>query len=441
MNPSTVEKVGKAGVVGAGGAGFPTHIKISCRAEVVLANGMECEPLLRVDRQMMERHAPEVINGMKAVMEHCGARKGVICLKRKYHQAVKELSMALADSSGIELFLSDSFYPAGDEQQLVYAVTGRVVPAGGIPPDVGAVVLNVSTLVNISNALDGIPVTSKTVTVAGEVGTPVTLAVPIGTPVRKLVEAARGPEESAGYSLVIGGPLMGQVTADWDTPVTKTTSGVIVLPADHRLIIRKTKPLENDYRLIKSACCQCNYCTQMCPRNALGLRLEPHKVMRAVGYGDAGALGDANAVFACCDCGICTFYACPMELSPGRMVTAIKNEMARKGIKPVKRVPRQVSGEIGYKRVPLHRLADRVGISKYDVEAPLREAPLEVGEVRIPLKQHIGVPAVPVVKAGDSVKAGDPIGEMPEGKMGANVHASISGTVIAVDGDSVRIIR
>ena len=169
-----------AGILGAGGAGFPTHVKINCKAEFVLANGAECEPLLRVDQQVMQYFAADVVRGIRAVKEFTGAKRAVICLKEHYHAAVAALQEVLKDADDVELHLLQGYYPAGDEQQIVYEVTGRVVPTGGLPLDVGAVVCNVSTLTNIAAALDGKKVTEKYVTVGGAVKNPVTLRVPVG---------------------------------------------------------------------------------------------------------------------------------------------------------------------------------------------------------------------------------------------------------------------
>ena len=128
-----------AGILGAGGAGFPTHVKINCKAEFVLANGAECEPLLRVDQQVMQYFAADVVRGIRAVKEFTGAKRAVICLKEHYHAAVAALQEVLKDADDVELHLLQGYYPAGDEQQIVYEVTGRVVPTGGLPLDVSKV--------------------------------------------------------------------------------------------------------------------------------------------------------------------------------------------------------------------------------------------------------------------------------------------------------------
>lgn len=433
------EKIREAGVVGAGGAGFPTHIKAGGKAEIVLANGAECEPLLRVDRLMMQRYPQMVVRGLKAVMEATGADDGVICLKKKYHDAIDALERVVAGEPKIRLHTMESYYPAGDEQQLVYEVTGKVVPTGGIPLDVGAVVSNVSTLINIANALDGQPVVDKVVTVGGEVKRPVTMKVPIGTPIRLLIEAAEGPKSLEGYTIVIGGPATGKLCYDWDVPVTKTTGGILVFPSDHPLIQKKTDQKEVDLKLAKAVCCQCNLCTQICPRNNLGLGVEPHKAMRAAFMSNGKLLGDYNGIFSCSDCGLCSYYACNFGLSPSRMMARMKAGLRQNGAKPEKRIKGGVSASFENTKVPTKRLMSRMGILQYDVETPLDEQGVPVSKVRIPLSMHIGAPSVPVVKCGDRVARGQLIAEIPEKSLGARIHASIDGVVTSVTDRSIEI--
>ena len=184
------ELVKNAGILGAGGAGFPTHVKISCQAEVVIVNGAECEPLLRVDQQIMELYAREVVEGLRLVVEHTGAKEGVIALKAHYKGAVAALTEVVQGMGNIRLHLLRAYYPAGDEQQIVYEVTGKVVPTGGLPLDVGAVVCNASTLLNVARAAEGKKVVEKYVTIGGAVGQPKTVKVPVGMSCRELLEAA-----------------------------------------------------------------------------------------------------------------------------------------------------------------------------------------------------------------------------------------------------------
>ncbi len=425
---SVADLIREAGVVGAGGAGFPAHIKAMSSAGIVLANGAECEPLLRADKLMMTLHPEKIVRGLKAMMESTGASEGVLCVKKKNTKAIEALQRVIKGESGVRLFPLDNYYPAGDEQQMVYEVTGKVVPTGGIPLDVGAVVCNVTTLAQISDALDTKPVTERFVTVAGEVKRPVTLCVPVGTPFEELIKAAGGPDSMGGYTLIVGGPATGRLSRDWGEAVGKTTGGVIVLRSDHPLVLKKTDT-GLDLKLAKAACSQCNMCTEMCPRNALGLGVEPHKAMRAAFMGQGSLLGDPNGVFSCCDCGICTYYACNFGLSPSRMMMRMKQALAAGGMKSEKKVKGNPAPD--FLKVPTYRLMARMGIAKYDADTPLAQSP-DIRHVRLPLKEHIGSPSLPVVKQGDTVEKGQLVAKIPEGRMGAMVHASISGTVAAV---------
>lgn len=424
-----------AGILGAGGAGFPTHVKINCKAEIVLANGAECEPLLRVDQQVMQVYAAEVVRGIRAVKEFTGAKRAVICLKEHYEEAVRALKKAVQDTD-VELHLLDAYYPAGDEQQIVYEVTGRVVPTGGLPLDVGAVVCNVSTLVNIAAALDGKKVVEKHVTVGGAVKNPVTLRVPVGTMLSELLKAAGGTTEECVY--IIGGPCMGRVVDTLEIPVTKTTGGLLAIPKDHPLLAKKSPSL--DLRMIMAVCCQCSMCTQMCPRNALGLNVQPHKAMRSLANG-IDLMGDFNGIFSCCNCGLCTYYACNFGLKPSQVMQTLKSAIASKGTRARKEVFGTVDGGLENKKVPVSRLIARLGLSEYDVPAPLNDKLMTVDRVRVELKMGVGAPSVPKVAVGDKVRKNQLIADIAEGKLGIKMHASISGTVTEVTDTYIEIRR
>ena len=296
-----VEQVRLSGVVGAGGAGFPTHVKLGARAEYVIANGAECEPLLRVDQLLMQRRADRVVRGMELAMQATGAKQGVIATKAHYEGAVKALKAALGNRKDITLHLMDSYYPSGDEKSIIYEVTGRVVPSAKLPADVGCVVSNVATLCNIADAAEGRPVVDKDVTVGGDVPHPLTVTVPVGTPMREVIALSGFTGAKEDYALIVGGPCMGKLEEDWDAPVTKTTGGLLMLRRTHLLIARRTQSPERLLKIARAVCCQCSQCTQMCPRNALGLHVEPHKAMRAITTGNGALLGNAldNAMEAC----------------------------------------------------------------------------------------------------------------------------------------------
>ncbi len=432
-----VRNVRAAGVVGAGGAGFPTHVKLAAAVETVIANGAECEPLLRADRALMAARPAEVVSGLRLAMAATGASRGVIALKEEYEEAVTALRPLAHD--GIDLHLLGSYYPAGDEFLLVEEITGRVVPEGGLPLHVGVVVSNVGTLANVAQAQRGQPVTQRLLTVAGEVRRPVTIRVPVGTPVRQVLSYAGGAALPAGeFAVLLGGPLMGRLLnapGDLDTPVTKTTGGVVVLPADHYLVRRKSRPVSTNVRWARSACDQCRDCTELCPRYLIGHDLQPHAIMRVVGLGLAEAGHIITSAVMCCECGVCEYYACPLYLSPLEVNREIKRVLAEQGWRnTVHRrenlAPRPMWT---YRHVPFDRLLARVNLLSY-ARAPvfLEDGDRFPPQVTIPLKQHTGAPAEPVVAVGAPVRAGQLIGEIPADKLGARVHASIEGVVTAV---------
>jgi len=426
MTEAVVKSVRQAGVVGAGGAGFPTHLKISAAAQTIIVNGAECEPLLRVDRQLMARDADRVVRGLEAVMGATGAEAGIIALKAKYRDAYDALKQVIG-SKPIKLFRLGDFFPAGDEQVLVYEITGRVVPEGGIPLQVGCVVSNVETMVNVAAAIDGIPVTDTYITVTGEVDRPLTLRLPVGTPVSEALGIA-GVKDTRDLTIINGGPMMGHVLEDLSSPVTKRTKGLIALPSEHPLIRNKTLSIRDIIRRSKSTCIQCQMCSDMCPRNLLGHRLYPHLIMRGLNH--MRAEDDMKTALLCCECGVCELYACPMLLSPKQVNAALKKEFVKQGLRyDSSGEQKAVSTVRDYRKIPSQRLVARLGLSRYDIPAPLTDQSHCPQSVCIPLRQHIGAPGVPVVETGQRVKKGQLIAGVPEGVMGANIHASVNGTV------------
>ncbi|MCX6350065.1 MAG: SLBB domain-containing protein [Candidatus Aureabacteria bacterium] len=435
-----VEKVWEAGVVGAGGAGFPTWKKIAARVDTVVANGAECEPLLRNDQQVMAARAGEVVRGVALTMQATGAKRGIIALKKKYTAAIANLQKELRGSPAISLHLLESVYPAGDEFVLVYETTGRVVPPGAIPLQVGVVVSNVETFLNVSRAETGDPVVSRYLTVAGAVREPKVVRLPIGAPLRAALELAGGTKLD-DFAVVTGGPMMGAVAENLDQPVTKTTSSAIVLPVDHPVVARKTRALDFDLRSIQETCCQCVYCTLVCPRSLLGHNFKPHLVMRslALGLPSPEARGVSDAPF-CCACDLCGVYACPMNLPIGRYNKQVAGKLKEmnweRALPEESCVPSPLRE---FSLVPVSRLTERLGLKEFDRPAPLLDRDVPVPRVVIPLRQHLGAAAKPVVKKGARVRRGDVIGDLPREVMGARVHASISGKVTKVTEELVVI--
>jgi Na+-translocating ferredoxin:NAD+ oxidoreductase RnfC subunit len=441
MRADIVDKVRAAGVVGAGGAGFPTHVKLQFEVQRVLGNGASCEPLLTSDPYLMTHQPGLVLDGLQTVMDCTGSEDGTLCLKSKHTQALTALREKISDNGyggRISVFELADFYPAGDEFILVNEVLSKIVPEGGIPLNVLAVVSNVESLLNISRAMAGIPVTDRYLTVCGEVHEPVVCKVPLGTPASVAIDLAGG-SKIADYGIVMGGPMMGKVLSSGSNPITKTTSGIIVLHPHHNIIRDKRRGLDQMRFIAKSACTQCSRCTDLCPRYLIGHALEPHRIMRHLAY-TPGMTGEVlEDALICSECGVCEKFACPMMLSPREINAAVKQKLLKEGIKrEPKRETYQVSPFNETRKIPLKRLMERLAITRYDTHPPFYGDDIQVKRVGIPLQQHLGKPAVPVVRAGDRVKKGDLIGEIPEGALGARVHASIEGKVESV-GDMVVI--
>jgi Na+-translocating ferredoxin:NAD+ oxidoreductase RnfC subunit len=440
MKSRVVEAVREAGIVGAGGAGFPAYAKLSGKARWVIVNGAECEPLLRLDPYLLERRPDAVLRGLQIAMETTGAEHGYVAIKAKHTSAVARLEEAVRPLPNVSVFRLGDFYPAGDEHVLVHEVLGLTVPQGGIPPQVGVLVNNVQTLMQVAAAVDeGQPVVDKWLTVAGWVKSPVTVRVPIGTPVREVLQLAGGPSGEP-YAVIEGGPMTGRVLESLDEPVTRVTGGLIVLPSQHRVIVSKRRRFETESRLSASICCGCRLCTDLCPRNLLGHALHPHRITRAVALNVPDSAPYLEA-FLCVQCSVCDLYACPMGLSPRRLFAQLKAELGKAGVRsPYAGDPVEPSPDRRHRLIPTKRLVSRLGLNPYDVPAPMVEATCRPARVTLPLLMGIGAPAQPVVQAGERVERGQVVARHHPDRLGVSVHASISGIIEAVT-DRALVIR
>jgi Na+-translocating ferredoxin:NAD+ oxidoreductase RnfC subunit len=376
---------------------------------------------------------------MRLMMDAVQAQHGRFGIKAKNKEAVEAIQPHAA-KAGIELTILGDFYPSGDEYELVYTATGRLIPAGGIPLQVGCVVNNVETLYNVQRAAEGAPVTKKFLTVCGAVKKACSFWAPIGTPFRDLIALAGGASVR-DYAIFVSGLMMGTLTFDLDDVVTKTTCGLILLPQDHILVRRKSRPLEAMSLIGKSACDQCSYCTEFCPRYLLGYDVQPHKVMRSLGFTLTGAQNWNQWGELCCACGLCTLYACPEDLYPKEACDQAKTARRGEGLKYEQPRPVRVHPMKEYRRVPLAMLRQRLDVDGYEQPTPFSPKEPEPAAVKIKLKQHAGKPAAANVRAGESVRAGQTIGRMEEGALGADIHASIDGTVRLVTAEYVEVAR
>ena len=428
MKMEEMSKVLKdCGIVGAGGAGFPSYAKLNAAADTIILNCAECEPLFRLHRQLLADFAEEIMWAFDKVREAVSAETAIIAVKESYDETIESVKEHLDSYKGMKISLLPEIYPAGDEVVTIYETTGRVVEPGKLPISKGVIVFNVETMLNAYYALkENTPVCYKYVTVAGAVKNPITLRVPLGITLKDAVKMAGG-ESLAETEYINGGAMTGRL-ADKNEVVTKTTNAVLVLPKEHPVIMKKkANPKINIYRAM-SSCCQCRMCTDLCSRNLLGHPIEPHSVMRAVSKGMTSDIAAVVNTAYCSQCKLCEMYACPQGLSPGTMIGELKGQLRAKGIElPKEPKFRGVDPQREFRVVPMERLIARLGVTEYNEEAPISDMKCTKKELKIALSQHIGAPAKPIVKKGDTVAAFQKIATC-EG-LGAEIHSPVAATV------------
>lgn len=426
------------GVVGAGGAGFPSYAKMTDKADTVILNCVECEPLLKLHRQLLAMHAEEIIGMLDEVRETFGAKEAVIGVKDTHVHTIQIINDVLKDYPRIRVCAVRATYPMGDEVILIYEATGRVIKPGGLPIDENVVVYNTETMYNLYRAAHmQIPVTNKLVSIVGEIDHPLTVRIPLGTTVKEAISLA-GKITTEHPAYVMGGPMMGKLGTE-NTVITKTTNAIIILPEDHKMVRRINKNLSIEKKRAASSCCQCRTCTEMCPRHALGHPIEPHRVMRALANHDTSDLSVYTNTAYCSSCGLCENYACPQGLSPRSVIAEFKNGLRAAGIRGEKPEVREVDPDRELKKVPVKRLKAKLGLYSYDIPAPFIDTTPTTKYVKIQMSQHIGAPAKPFVKEGETVKKGQKIADAAEG-LSVAIHCSIDGVVEKVNEKEV-IVR
>lgn len=427
----------ESGVAGAGGAGFPSYAKLNDKADTVILNCAECEPLFRLHRQLLHRYSFEIISTLDLIREVLGASEFYVALKKGYATTAQAVERDIASFKKGKVKFLHEVYPAGDEIVLIYDTTGKTVPAGGLPIDVGVIVYNVETVLNIYRALQGEKVTHKYVTVGGAVKNPQTYCVPIGTPLETLVELSGGPSEE-NTVLFNGGPMTGDIAKSGDT-VKKTTNGVLVLPEDNPVIMQRRQNVGVLKRRTMSACCQCRMCTDMCPRHLLGYPIEPHRFMLGVKNDDATDTEAFLNTQYCSQCGICEMIACKQGLNPRTLIGVAKATMQKNGLRRLEKIEATPLKERDYRRLTTARLRHKLDLDKYNNPSPLNEEPINIKRLYIALRQNIGVIGKVIVEEGQIVERGELIVEAPVGSLGLPIHSPVNGKVMKISDESIII--
>lgn len=430
------ELMKNAGIIGAGGAGFPSYAKLAEGADTLLINGSECEPLLYTDYEILKRERDTVIEGALAVLEGSTAKRALLCLKR--HTADR-LSLREGDrlANGITVKVLRDSYPIGDEVSLIYEATGKVVRPGNLPISVGAIVYNVETLYNLGRYVRySEPVIEKWLTVGGDVEKAVVIKVPVGTPVSHIFKAL-GIKVTEDTAVLDGGPSMGKIIDPDTYHVTKTTKGILLLPRSSEAVRSKLINEKMAASRAETACCQCTRCTDMCPRYLLGYPLEPHKMVRTAVN---PATADPSLILTatlCCGCGICESLACSQGISPKAVINGYKAILSENKLRYVQKDSVYAREEREYRVIPSGRWASALGVGYLDKLPEYIEDFPKPSHVEIGLKSHIGAPSVPTVKEGSEVRVGEVIAEANEG-LSVPQHASLTGK-ITLSGNKIRI--
>ncbi|MDD2380536.1 MAG: electron transport complex subunit RsxC [Mariniphaga sp.] len=294
-----IKKIQDAGIVGLGGATFPTHVKLippkGMKADILIINGVECEPYLTSDHQLMMEKVEEILVGTRLLMKALQVERAVIGIENNKPDAIRLFTEKAKEYGHIDVTALKVKYPQGGEKQLIRAVTGREVPSGGLPVAVGAVVSNVGTSFAVYEAIQkNKPLVERIVTITGkEVAKPSNFRVRIGTPISMLVEAAGGLPENTG-KIICGGPMMGKAVTSLEVPVTKGTSGVLLLKK------------QESKRKNAIACIRCSRCVSVCP-----MGLEPYLLM-ILSEKQIFDQAEGNRIMDCIECGSCSF-TCPSD--------------------------------------------------------------------------------------------------------------------------------
>ncbi len=426
-------KLRDAGVAGAGGAGFPAYAKLTKDADTIILNCAECEPLLKLHRQVLAENAYEILSALSLVAEATEAQTVIIAMKKTYKDAINAVQSVLDKFNNFQISYLPEVYPAGDEVVTIYEATGRVVPPGSIPISVGVAVFNVETALNIYRAIyENKPVTHKYVTVTGAVHNPITVKAPLGTPFTELIALAGGATIE-NYAVISGGPMMGALVNPLDT-VKKTTNGILVFPEKHLVVESKKTRISVSMKRAMGTCCQCRACTTTCPRGLLGHPIEPHLFMRSATSGDTKDLAPFLNTMFCSGCGLCEMYSCPQGLAPRTLITEYKNGLRASGV-PIPKEPKikPIDNQRSMKLVPVKRLTARLGLTKYDKPAPMIDTKIVPKKLRIAMTQNIGAPMTPTVKAGQKVIPNECIAKADEKALGLSLHAPLGGKVLDVN--------
>ncbi|MBN1233754.1 MAG: 4Fe-4S dicluster domain-containing protein [Candidatus Coatesbacteria bacterium] len=417
----SIEDIQKYGIVGCGGAGFPSHIKLMNEVKTFIINAVECEPLLWTDKYLALNHYEEIINGIDYVIRLKKPEKTILCIKDKFYEYFTELIKRL---DNIEVMRMKDYYPAGDELIIINEALGLTISPGKIPKDYGILVNNIETLFHLGNAASkNRKMTRKYLTVTTKTKSYI-VSTPIGTRFRDVL--AKLDIKLKENEILIENGLMTGNSISEDSFINSTTKALIVYnPTRVYNEIVSFSPSRQQRRNF-TACIQCSRCTDLCPRYLIGHPLKPHRIMRCMMNDEKKAID--FGLFLCSDCGLCEIYACPMGIAPRQIIRKLKNELENKGtlhenlLKTNTRKFRLVSSKSLYKRLA-------VTSKKPDSN----EVCINPETVRLQIKSKGSL----LVSNDEKVTEGQPLWK-PDNTFNVWINATISGK-IKIDSEGIII--
>ena len=428
-----------AGIVGAGGAGFPSFAKLADGADTLCINCAECEPLMYTDYMLMREEMSKIVEGSQIIMERTPINHTYISIK-KHRAEMLGYTDGQVLGQGVTVKLLPDVYPMGDEINLIYETCGRLVQPGNLPITAGVIVLNGETVYNVRQAVrEGTPVIEKWLTIGGDIPERYTVRVPVGMRIKEIFDKL-GIKVRPDQVMIDGGPAMGRIAPYETAVVTKTTKAVLILPNTIPCVTHKQINMDDMLRRAASCCCGCSRCTELCPRNLLGYPLEPHKMIRA-------ALTNAvldnpdliKTASLCCSCGVCAEAACCQDISPKDVILHLKGVLAKNKIRFTSEGTTYApDSERNYHMVASEKWEDILGVLKFDHVTKYIPEQMKADKVEIRMSQHIGAPSVPAVSVGDNVTAGQLIANCGAG-LSVPQYSSINGRVTFVDATKIII--
>lgn len=421
----------EAGLTGTAGALLPLHERLGRRVQVVIANAVASDPLAEADRAALLDQPREILRALEHVAGAVDAEQLWIAARGTDFPVMSALATARRSHPAVQVLSVEDVYPAGEASQLVLHATHRQVPPGAHPEDVGVMVINVHTLLLLAEAMRGLPMTWRYVTLAGVLEKPQVVRVPLGAILGEVLEKAGGLKRAD--AVLLAGPASRAREVSAQTPLSVGMPTVLALPPDHLLVQRGRLPFEQTLARASSTCGGCRACTERCPAALSGYRLAPHLLMRGLTQRQEQTeivTGPAS----CLGCGLCE-AVCPAGLSPGRLYGTVAGELRARGLSSLPSLPPgPVMAERVDRQVSRSWLVSRLGLAPYSEGLEVSRQLLPVSRVVLGLQG-----ALPVVREGETVAVASPLALPQAGAGRVPLFSPLSGRVVRLTSDVVEL--